>query len=365
VAYEIVGGVSFFQRREVTDVLAYLRLVVNPHDSVSFWRVWNTPRRGLGASVEVKVAARAEAQHLSPLDALAAVMEAGELARTASTGARKFLDTLAELRAMQHEPVEQVMARLLERTRYLDHLEGDDDAGDRRANVQELVASAEGFSNTGGTLAEFLGEAALVTDIDRVSDAADRMLLLTAHNAKGLEFPHVIVAGLEEGLMPHGNSLDDPSQLEEERRLFYVALTRAQQSVVLTAAAYRRRFDGARGGVVSRFVNEIPPELLERVEAPGLRSRADAVLTWRRRGGGRGGGWDDDSALGGGAVGAPAPAWAQRALGRQVYHESFGRGVVVAAEGAGDDVKYTVRFRDGVKKVLGRFLTGGTDGDEP
>src|SRR5207247_8196296 len=135
----------------------------------------------------------------SPLDALTALVEAGELGRAAQAGAREFLDTLAMLRDSQHEPVEQLMARLLERTRYLEHLEAAEDASDRKANVQELVASAEGFSNTGGTLAEFLGEAALVTDMDRLVEDADRVLLLTAHNAQGLAFPHVSVAGVEDG----------------------------------------------------------------------------------------------------------------------------------------------------------------------
>jgi DNA helicase-2/ATP-dependent DNA helicase PcrA len=362
--YEIVGGVSFFLRREVKDMLAYLRLVVNPSDTVSFWRVWNTPRRGLGSVVEAKVTARAGATNASPLEALETLVEAGELGRAALAGAREFLDLLAELRAMQHEPVDRVMGRLLERSRYLEHLEGDEDSSDRKANVQELIASAEGYANSGGTLAEFLGEAALITDMDRVAEDADRVLLLTAHNAKGLEFPHVIVAGLEEGLFPHGNALEEPSELEEERRLFYVAITRAQHSVTLTAAAFRRRFDGARGGSVSRFVNEIPPELLDRDEgAVGMRRPAEDTGRGARPWRGRRDDSDHDALVSAGGF-TRAPAWAQRALGRRVYHESFGRGVVVAAEGAGDDVKYTVRFREGTKKVLGRFLTGGTDGDE-
>ena len=363
---------SFFQRREVKDVLAYLRLVVNPHDAVSFWRVWNTPRRGLGAGVEAKVAAYAESKQVSPHDALAALAAAADLGRAAAAGAREFLDVLAELRTLQEQPVERLMARLLERTKYLEHLAGDDDESDRRENVQELLNSAAGYSNTGGSLGEFLGEAALITDMDRVAEDADRVLLLTAHNAKGLEFPHVIIAGLEEGLLPHGNALDDPAELEEERRLFYVALTRAQQSVLLTAAAYRRRFDGPRGGVVSRFVNEIPAERLERDDDESMQRRRDYSDSVARSARGlfhapsRGAPRREPREAPAYAAALPsrAPAWAQRALGRQVYHESFGRGVVVAAEGAGDDVKYTVRFREGTKKVLGRFLTGGSDGDE-
>ena len=184
------------------------------------------------------------------------------------------------------------------------------------------------------------------------------MLLLTAHNAKGLEFPVVVVAGLEEGLFPHASSLEDSADLEEERRLFYVALTRARDRVVLTAAAYRRRFDGSRGGAVSRFVDEVPEDLLERELVPA-RPRRDE------------GGWGGRSAahpLGAGARCRSkrvkrsrriAPASTRhRAVGRSVYHAQFGRGVVMAVEDAWGDAKFTVRFGSTVRKVLGRFLSG-------
>src|SRR5207245_4750984 len=142
---------------------------------------------------------------------------------------------------------------------------GEEQADERRANVEELVAAAAAFAATrGGTLVDFLSEAALVTDVDRLEEGADRVLLLTAHNAKGLEFPVVIVTGLEEGLFPHASSLEDVDELEEERRLFYVALTRARERVILTAAAFRRRYDSPRGGAVSRFVEEIPHDVIDR-----------------------------------------------------------------------------------------------------
>ncbi len=366
IAYEIVGGVSFYQRREVKDVVAYLRLVVNPQDAVSFWRVWNTPRRGLGATVEARVVARATETGMSPLAALESLLRDGELTRAAQAGARDLLELVGELRERSLGPADAVILHLFERTRYLEFLGESEDAADRVANVQELVTAAAAFAAGGGGLTEFLGETALVTDGDRVDPASDRVLMLTAHNAKGLEFPAVIIAGLEEGLMPHGNSLDDPSKLEEERRLFYVALTRARDEVTLTAAAYRRRFDGARGGTVSRFVDEIPSQFLERDES-AMGSGGS------RRGAG---GWigstrrvvpaDADADAGEDASEVPAwgiPAVARKALGRRVYHESFGRGVVVAAEGAGDAIKYTVRFGVGLKKVMARFLSEGADGD--
>jgi DNA helicase-2/ATP-dependent DNA helicase PcrA len=375
--YEIVGGVSFYQRREVKDLLGYLRLAVNPADAVAFWRVWNTPRRGLGAGVRATVELRVARDGASPCEALRALAASDELTRAARAGAVAFLAILDELRGQLDAPVDVLFERLLERTGYLETLEGEDRGDDRRANIEELGVAAASFSAAGGgRLADFLAEAALVSDVDMMSGDADRVLLLTGHSAKGLEFPVVIVTGLEEGLFPHASSLEDPAELEEERRLFYVALTRARERVILTAAAFRRRQEAARGGAVSRFVEEIPEELIEREEiAP--RPRAPAGFHGGRSVGGLGpdgtaGSIRADRAWGprrsghaGRAAGVSfgAPVSPHRALGREVYHESFGRGVVVAAEGEGPDTKFTVRFGTRVKKVLGRYLAGGSDGD--
>ena len=261
--------------------------------------------------------------------------------------------------------------------------------------MQELAASAAQFGEEGrGGLLEYLSECSLMTDADRVSEDADRVLLLTAHNAKGLEFSSVVVAGLEEGLMPHASSLEDTRELEEERRLFYVALTRAKDEVLLTAAAFRRRFDGAWGAQVSRFVDEIPPGLLEREEDVsgtwGSGSRASRAGGHARAGAGRstprdaeGARWGDgrtyqrddvadlafdadESAAGPthGVTAAPVRgAAARRAIGQRVMHERFGSGTVLEAEGEGPDMKLTVRFTGAIKKVLARFVTGAGDAD--
>jgi DNA helicase-2/ATP-dependent DNA helicase PcrA len=338
---------------------------VNPADQVAFRRVWNTPRRGLGPVVRSAVESRMAAESLEPLAALRALTGAGELTRAARAGAESLIALMEELAARLDAPVDAMLSHLLERSRYLDHLAGDENAADRVANVEELLAAAEGFAAAqNGTVRDFLAEAALVSDADRVNESTDRVLLLTAHNAKGLEFPVVVVAGLEEGLFPHANSIEEPSKLEEERRLFYVALTRAKDQVVLTAAAYRRRHDGPSGGAVSRFVDEIPGALLQR-EDRSLRARVHAARSARD--------WDEVrqkrapayARHGSAPEGFATPAFgvASRALGREVYHESFGRGVVMAAEGSGDDLKYTVRFGTRIKKVLGRFLTEGGHGD--
>lgn len=370
IAYEIVGGVSFYQRREVKDLLAYLRLAVNPADGVAFWRVWNTPRRGLGPAVRERLESVMAERGLAPLAALRALAGEGALGPAPARGAAGLLGVLDELAARREEPVDVLFMRLLEGTGYLRHLEGlgEEDLADRRANVEELVATAGSFAaERGGTLTDYLAETALLTDADRVSGAADRVLLLTAHNAKGLEFDAVVVAGLEEGLFPHASALEDDAELEEERRLFYVALTRARDEVLLTAALARRRFGalgGGLGGQVSRFVDEVPPELLER-EAP-------AGIAWgapRERGGAGWGGPARREGPRGVRTARPETAVpardgaARRAIGREVCHEVFGRGIVVDAEGTGGDLKCTVRFATGTKKVMGRFLTGTSDGD--
>jgi len=386
MAYEIVGGVSFYQRREVKDLLAYLRLAVNPADAVAFWRVWNTPRRGLGPALRAEVEAVMSGRGVTPVEALRALAREGALARAAAQGADRLLGVVDELAARLEDPVDVLFMRLLDGTDYLRHLEslGEEDYEDRRANVEELAATAGGFAaRDGGTLPDFLAETALLTDVDRLAEDADRVLLLTAHNAKGLEFDAVVVAGLEEGLFPHGSALEDEAELEEERRLFYVAITRARDEVLLTAAATRRRFGalgGPLGGQVSRFVEEIPAELLEREASPAFvwQPRAGGAR-WEGDGPGRAPGAsagaarrgrpdpvrDAPSRRGPGRATVPAgrSGALHRIIGREVYHEVFGRGIVVDAEGGGGDLKCTVRFSSGTKKVMGRFLTGGSDGD--
>ncbi|HET9328624.1 MAG TPA: UvrD-helicase domain-containing protein [Candidatus Eisenbacteria bacterium] len=372
IPYELVGGISFYQRREVKDLLAYLRLAVNPSDTAAFWRALNTPKRGLGEAVRARIEARMESGAKAPVEALRGALQEGALARGAGS-ATAWLSLLDELRTRVAEPADQLLRLVLERTSYLDWIAEEDErlAMERVGNVQELLESAAAFAATAADpgLAAYLAEAALLTDADRLEEGADRLLLLTAHNAKGLEFDVVVVAGLEEGLFPHASSLEIPSELEEERRLFYVALTRARDQLLLTAAAFRHRYTsggyGAAGGQVSRFVDEIPSELLDRDEPVAVRRAVeddDYPDAWRpRRGPREPREWDS---------GSPRDSWTSSgptkrspAVGREVFHESFGRGIVMAAEGQGDTLRYTVRFGTRIKKVLARFLTEGSHVD--
>ncbi len=392
VPYEIVGGVSFFQRREVKDVIAYLRLVANPRDAAAFFRIWNTPRRGLGAAVEAQVRERLERPGAEPVEALGALLAEGALRGAARAGAARLVALFDGLAARRELPLPELVAHLLGASGYLEHLEagGESDRAERRANVEELGVAAEAFAARataagagetegageagGATLLAWLAECALLTDADRLA-GGDRVLLLTMHNAKGLEFDAVAIAGLEEGLLPHASSLERAEELEEERRLFYVALTRARDEVLLTAAAWRRRFDGGRGGAVSRFVGEIPERLLARDPEPGGARDARRWALTGARAGAPGGG---DAAQGEAWDEGPepqAPAWAvlgtgggrtrqaRRAVGRRVVHETFGLGTVLDAEGEGPDMKLTVRFTSATKRVVARFVSGVDDGD--
>jgi DNA helicase-2/ATP-dependent DNA helicase PcrA len=395
LAYEIVGGVSFFQRREVKDLLAYLRLLVNPADTSAFFRIWNTPRRGLGPVVQAQVEAKLAAGANEPLRALRQVLDEGALKGAARAGAAGLLALYDDLGARATEAPDLLFARLVDKSGYLAHLEAssEHDFEERRANIEELGASAASFAAAGrGGLLDYLSECSLLTDADRLDENADRVLMLTVHNAKGLEFDAVAIAGLEEGLLPHASSFDDESQLEEERRLFYVALTRARDVVLLTAAAYRRRFDGTWGGQVSRFVDEVPVELLRReggaangagrafasgraVPARGaFRSNSPREVDTARWGDGRAYqkdeyadvAFDVEELPGGPSHGVSAPGRspeARRAVGQRVYHEKFGHGTVLEAEGTGPDMKLTVRFTSAIKKVLARFVAGGADAD--
>ncbi len=369
MAYEVVGGVAFYQRREIKDLIAYLRLALVPEDAVAFFRVWNTPRRGLGPAVRGAIEERMRTGGGTPMDALRALVGDGALTPAARRGATGLIELADELRALTEAPVDRLLVRVLERTAYLEWLGEDEDGAERRANVEELLVAASNAAIEERTVSDFLAETALATDVDRMSDSADRVVLMTAHNAKGLEFPVIVVVRLEEGLFPHANSLDQPERLEEERRLFYAALTRARDEVRLLAAAYRRRYDGFGGGGVSRFVAEIPEALMRVEEGTGATRRFAAAAAGRNRPWAsrertrpeRHAGHDESGER---VIQATAPlrttaALSPRArqLGKTVAHERFGSGVILDVEDEGDDVKYTVRFGTRVKKVLGRFLT--------
>jgi DNA helicase-2/ATP-dependent DNA helicase PcrA len=329
IPYTIVGGVRFYERKEVRDLIAYLRLALNPGDDASFTRVVNVPRRGIGDISLERLGAFARRQGLGLLEALARPEGTAELPKGAQGAASEFAGLMERLRDRVHRvrATDLLEAAIVE-TGYQPMLEaeGTDEAYGRLENLRELVTVAQEFENTTGetTLDAFLQHLALVTDLDTWQQDVDRTTLMTLHSAKGLEFAVVFLAGLEEGLFPHTRSLEEEGGLEEERRLCYVGMTRAKQRLYLSHARNRTIFGTTTPAVASRFLEEIPPELIARIqEAPP----PEAV-------------WPDED--------REVPSFA---AGDQVRHATFGAGRVLDVEGEGVRAVVTVKFAQGVKRL--------------
>ena len=342
IPYQLTGGVSFYERREVKDVLAYLRALVQPRDSVAWYRILNVPTRGIGKTTTDRLKEFAETRSLTVPEALQHPELPGALG---PAPARKLMEVgvlLDRMRPFLALSPAACVAEVLAAIRYREYLleEEPSEATERIENVEELIAGAEAYARRAEepTVDGFLSEVALLTDVDLWEEGEDTVNIMTIHSAKGLEFPVVFVVGMEEGLLPHSSSLDDPAQLEEERRLFYVALTRARERVHLLQASYRRSWN-ASGGGMSRFLSEIPADCV-------VVEQRDLWPATRRRAPGR----SAAAATAGTSRGGPSP------IGVRVIHPQFGEGVVVASEGMGERAKLTVQFRrGGTKKILAAF----------
>ncbi|MEZ5351589.1 MAG: UvrD-helicase domain-containing protein [Bryobacteraceae bacterium] len=265
--YVVVGGLSFYQRAEIKDVLAYLKMLMVPGDGVSLHRIINTPARGIGKTTLEQIEQYGRDHGLSPWHALVEMLDTGVLsgrAEAAVAGFRRLVDHLRD--KVNTARLHELIHEMLELTGYRRMLKEDKTPGaeSRIENLDELLNAAADAAERGETIAEFLDHAALVADADQVDEKA-RLSLLTVHNAKGLEFPVVFLAGMEERLFPHARSLDSESMMEEERRLCYVGMTRAEQQLFITHALSRRRYGGTppEPAVPSRFIAELPPELCQ------------------------------------------------------------------------------------------------------
>ncbi len=357
--YRVLGGFSFYQRAEVKDAIAYLRLILNPDDDLALLRILNTPPRGIGKATEDSVRELAAQRGTSLWVAL------DEMAATKAM-LREFRGLIRELREewqKQATPPADLLRHILDRTGYIDQLEQRDSVEDtaRAENLRELVNALAENSESGGDLSDFLDQASLVSDADDYDERA-QVTLMTLHSAKGLEFEHVFLAGMEEGLFPHSRSIQDADQLEEERRLCYVGMTRAKETLTLTRAVYRCIYGNEEmtNSEPSRFLREIPGELIEAapgsLAAPGETRRYepdpeyDAEKFRRRR-------------VYSQAPARRATATPRRArkddnplIGTRVRHPTYGTGTIVGVEGDEGDRKFTVSFTDhGVKKLMERF----------
>ena len=396
VAYKVVGGVRFYERKEIKDALAYMRLVINPYDDVSLRRVINVPARGIGKGVMDAVDA------IAPFDALALSLSKGELAQDrpgiaddlpllaaglqpalsanslwarivrglddrafpnrAAASLVAFRDLIVKLTEVARtESVSIAIGKMLDQSGYLQDLreERSEDAESRVENLAELVSAAREYESREAepSLFGFVDRLSLLSDVDEEQGARDaRVWLMTLHSAKGLEFPVVILAGLEEGLFPHSRSSDDLEELEEERRLCYVGMTRARARLVLTGAARRRIFGEYQASQPSRFIDEVPAELVERI-VPSYSSSQyqNSFYDFRSNpygGRGRRGtrvredeavyAYEDEDQTAGIAL----------RIGMKVRHPQFGIGTVLSVEALNDDTKLVVRFTAVGRKTL-------------
>ena len=343
--YKVVGGVRFYERREVRDMLAYLRLIANTTDVVSLRRILNTPRRGIGDRAEACVEALFARERIPYGEALERADEAPGIAPRSAAAIKDFVALMTELRAVsagEGNGPAAVLEAVIDRTSYLRELEASDDPQDesRVDNVRELVSVAREYEQTrgdaGATLEDFLEQVALVADADAIPDADGNggvVTLMTLHTAKGLEFPVVFLTGMEDGVFPHLRTLGDPQELEEERRLAYVGITRARRRLFVSRAVTRSAWGQPSYNPASRFLDEVPEELIdwERSEPrrqPPAQARVAATALAR-------------GTLKGGAGNRPIPVLD---LGDKVNHDAFGLGTVVAVRGDAEKAQAQIDF---------------------
>jgi len=358
IPYKVVGGVRFYERKEVKDLLAYLRVLVNPDDEVSLRRVINTPKRGIGDRALENVEAFGKSESLSFWQSLSRAGEADVAAKSAAA-INSFVSLISTLRILVEakRPASTIAAAVLEQSGLLEELRESHDPQDevRIENLEELVAVAEEYEERQASegeessLAGFLEEVALVADADEIPEGEDHggiVTLMTLHTAKGLEFPTVFLTGMEEGVFPHSRTLGEKKELEEERRLAYVGLTRAQKRLYLSRAEYRSAWGAPNYNPPSRFLDEIPEDLID-----WNKSASGFVTSPLRR-----------------KSSTPPPlsrsnvkkksnsSTLMLAVGDRVSHDTFGLGTVIAVSGEGEKAEATINFGSyGEKRLLLRY----------
>jgi DNA helicase-2/ATP-dependent DNA helicase PcrA len=369
VPYKLVGGTRFYERKEVKDVLAYLRLAENPADALSLARVLNVPSRGIGDRTLTEVQRWAGRNGLSLMGALEAIADEDDKISPAPLQARSrnavrgFIHIIRALnRASRELPPLELLDLLLEQSGYSAYLQDGTDEGEERwRNVLELRTKAQDFGELAPPLGleRLLEEVSLVQDVDSYDPESEGVTLITLHAAKGLEFPYVFIVGMEEGLCPHSRALDDPSQMEEERRLAYVGITRAMRGLYLVYAIRRMLFGNVMGNPPSRFLSAIPDNLVVRpFGRPDWRAPRPAAAYAGQRGApqsftnGAAPSRMAASPLNGDSSSPAAAAEQQYRPGDRVFHPTFGTGVVVNSLMVREQEEITVAFEGkGVKKL--------------
>jgi DNA helicase-2/ATP-dependent DNA helicase PcrA len=367
IAYQLVGSVSFYQRKEVKDVLAYMKLLVNPQDAEAFMRVINEPGRGIGPKSLEVLRSFADANNLTMWD-VALRIDQVDMHKPAKNAIREFTHIIEQAKArLGEEPVLDTVRFILQKTGYLRQYESEDEPEnrDRRDNVLALLDALADYqkNNDQATLSSFLQEVTLMTDADELEENANKVTLMTIHAAKGLEYPFVFVVGLEEELFPMGGRNGEDADIEEERRLFYVAITRAKKYLYLSHSRVRFKYGEEQRSLRSRFIDELDPSVL-RTEAGTMVTKSSRFAEnapkahslfqnhdWRKP-----------------AATAPAlkpvspritiepQSLADLKPGVVVFHEQFGNGKILKTEGKGLDTRVVVFFQSaGQKTLLARF----------
>ncbi|WP_214833153.1 DNA helicase PcrA [Exiguobacterium sp. s152] len=357
IPYKMVGGTKFYERKEIKDILAYLRLIANPDEDISFVRVVNEPKRGIGAATVDKLGDFAGMQGVSLMEAIRDIELSGIAPRTA-TKLAEFRQLMVDLRQMaDYLSISELIEEVLKKSGYEEMLKIEKtlEAESRLENLQEFLSVAQNFEKESDeqTLVAFLTDLTLVSDLDTLEevDELHQVTLMTLHSAKGLEFPVVFLIGMEEGLFPHSRALNDPEEMEEERRLAYVGITRAEKRLYLTRAQSRMLYGRFQNNPESRFLHELPETLLERsgkakkpmpwnpVESPGklpvngFSSKPKPKLAQ--------------------SSGAESIGWN---VGDKANHKKWGQGTVVQTRGEGDQLELDIAFPAvGIKRLLAKF----------
>ena len=343
IPYNIVGSVRFYERKEVKNVLAYLRLVVNLKDTISLRRIINFPARGIGAKTIDKCVQQAEKDKIEFIDVLKKPNKMDIRGKQANA-LHEFYNTIKKYHDLSEKlSASELASSLVEEIGILSHLKGspEPDAKDRFDNVAELLTSIEEFSlrEPKASLSRFLEDVSLQTDIDHWNDSDNRVTMMTVHSSKGLEFPVVFIAGMDDGLFPLSRSIDDKKELEEERRLFYVALTRAEERVYILYATNRRRMGAETvNGLPSRFINEIPEDSLEKISFSSAVTRKFIINRRKKEGLTQ--------------MVRTVTDFDDFQVGDNVEHSIFGAGKIMALSGTGENQRVGVVFNDGTRKKL-------------
>lgn len=332
IPYTIVGGLKFYDRKEIKDILAYLRAIANPADGVSLLRVINTPRRGIGKATTDALVNAARELGTTVWEILADETSVNTLAGRSAKAVNKFAALISTLQAqVETASVSEIVQEVLTNSGYIQDLQtqGTDEAEDRLQNVKELYNAVQQFEEESEdtSLGAFLASAALNSDLDNLKEGQTAVSLLTLHSSKGLEFPVVFLVGLEQGLLPGYRSLDDPAALEEERRLCYVGITRAQERLYVSHARERRLYGSREPAMISQFLAEIPAELLT---SPSGKRRVAATAT----------------------KSSPQNNLASWQVGDRVLHKSFGIGEVTHVFGSGQKISLAIRFSSLGQKII-------------